>query len=163
MQIFTPLRSSIEKLSTHVRSLRLWVLELVAWWVLHCGDRTDRIGMQRDIRAARREVRELIFLTMVSRMTFQRRARKWMRPPSACSGFRYVQRRLNLIRLYTRGVRLRTLRDIRDVLDDFERIVERAIKRVPKGVCTGRLAIVAAPWRRAFAAIAPAAEGADTS
>jgi hypothetical protein len=139
MQIFTPLRSSIERFKAHVRSLRLWVLELVAWWVLHCGDRADRISMQRDIRAARREVRELVFLSMVSRMTFQRRARKWMRPPSARSGFRYAQRRLNLIRLYTRGIRLRTLRDIRDVLDDFERVVQRAIRRVPKFISTGRL------------------------
>lgn len=76
MQTFTPLRSSIERFTTRIRSLRLWELELVAWWVSHQGDRADRIGMQRDIRAARREVRELIFLSMVSRMTFQKRARK---------------------------------------------------------------------------------------
>ena len=141
MQIFTPLRSSIEKFSAHVRSLRLWVLEVYAWWVLGFGTREERIGLRRDIADARREVRELVFLSMVSRMTFQRRARKWMRPPSARTGFRYAQRRLNLIRLYTRGLKLRSLRDIRDVLNDFERVVQRAIARVPKGVCTGRLII----------------------
>ncbi|MBT9446515.1 MAG: hypothetical protein IV086_12510 [Hyphomonadaceae bacterium] len=141
MQIHKPLRSSIEKFKTHVRSLRIWVLEVFAWWVLGFGTREERIGLRRDIRDARREVRELIFLSMVSRMTFRKRARKWMRPPSARSGFRYAQRRLNLIRLYTRGIRLKTLRDIRDALNDFERIVQRAIARVPKSISTGRLII----------------------
>jgi hypothetical protein len=164
MQIHLPLRKSIQKFKAHVRSLRLWVLELYAWWVASFGSQEDRIGLRRDIRDARREVRELLFLTMVSRMSFQRRARRWMRPPSARSGFRYAHRRLNLIRLYTRGVRLKTLRDIRDVLNDFDRIVTRAIARVPKGVCTGRLRIVAAAMCvRRFAGPTPAAEGADTS
>ncbi len=164
MQITKPLRNGIETFKTHVRSLRLWVLELYAWWVLSFGDRAERIGLRGDIREARREVRELLFLTMVSRMTFQRRARKWMRPPSARNGFIYVQRRLNLIRLYTRGIKLRTLRDIRDVLNNFDHIVERAVARVPKGVCTGRLAIVAPPaCACGFTAPAPATEGADTS
>ena len=141
MQITRPLRSSIEKIRTHVRSLRLWVLEVFAWWVLGFGTREERLGLRRDIADARREVRELVFLSMVSRMTFQRRARRWMRPPSAHTGFRYAQRRLNLIRLYTRGLKLGSLRDIRDALNDFERIVQRAIARVPKGVSTGRLII----------------------
>ena len=164
MQITKPLRSSIDTFKTHVRSLRLWVLELFAWWVLSFGSRAERIGLRSDIRHARREVREVLFLTMVSRMTFQKRARRWMRPPSARTGFRYAQRRLNLIRLYTRGIRLGSLRDIRDVLNDFERIVEGAIARVPGAVCTGRLTIVAAPaWIRDVTAPAPATEGADTS
>ena len=164
MQIHLPLRSSIETYRAHVRSLRLWVLELFAWWVLSFGSRAERIGLRRDIRDARREVRELLFLTMVSRMTFQKRARKWMRPPSARTGFRYAQRRLNLIRLYTRRIRLRSLRDIRDVLNDFERIVQGAIAWVPGAVCTGGLAIVAPPAPVfAFTAPAPATKGADTS
>ncbi|MBT9445762.1 MAG: hypothetical protein IV086_08700 [Hyphomonadaceae bacterium] len=141
MQITRPLRNSIEKFSAHVRSLRLWVLEVFAWWVLGFGTRAERVGLRRDIADARREVRELVFLSMVSRMTFQRRARKWMRPPSARTGFRYAQRRLNLIRLYTRGLKLRSLRDIRDVLNNFDRVVQRAIARVPKSITTGRLII----------------------
>ena len=155
MQIFTPLRSSIETFKAHVRSLRLWVLELFAWWVLAFGTRDERIGLRRDIRDARREVRELLFLTMVSRMTFQKRARRWMRPPSARVGFRYAQGRLNLIRLYTRGIRLGSLRDIRDVLNDFDRVVQNAMARVPKSISTGGLVITRSvgdlahvtPWR----------------
>lgn len=164
MQIATPLRSSIDKISAHVRSLRAWVLELFAWWVLSFGGREDRIGLRRNIRDARREVRDFLFLAMVSRMTFQRRARWRMRPPSVRQGFRYTQRRLNLVRLYARGIRLRTLRDIRDVLNDFERIVVRAIARVPRAMCTGGLVIAAAPEPVCgFAVLAPVAEGADTS
>jgi hypothetical protein len=139
MQIYKPLRSSIQRFRAHLRSLRMWVLEVYAWWVLGFGSREDRIELRREVAEARREVRELIFLTMVSRMTFQRQARRWMRPPSARSGFRYAQRRFNMMRLYTRGIRLRTLRDIRDVLKNFERIVEKAIARVPKRMTTGRL------------------------
>jgi hypothetical protein len=139
MQITRPLRSSVEKFSAHVRSLRMWVLELFAWWVLAFGDRARRIELRRDIRFARREVRELIFLSMVARMTFQRRARRWMRPPSVRRGFRFAPRRLNLVALYTRGIRLGTIRDIRDVLTDFDRVVAKAIARVPKSITTGRL------------------------
>jgi hypothetical protein len=141
MQITKPLRSSIDKIKIHVRSLRVWVLELFAWWVLAFGSSAERISLRRDIREARSQARELIFLMMISRMTFQKHARQWMRPPSARSGFRYAHRRLNLVRLYTRGIRLRSLRDIRDVLNDFERVVQRAIKRVPKTVATGSLVI----------------------
>jgi hypothetical protein len=145
MQITKPLRSSIEKLRAHVRSLRVWVLELFAWWVLSFGNREERIGLRSDIRDARRQVRELIFMTMVSRMTFPKWARRWMRPPSARFGFRYAQRRINLVRLYTRGVRLKSIRDIRDALHDFESIVRRAIGRVPKVICTGALRSVGDP------------------
>lgn len=164
MQITKPLRNNIEKIKAHVRSLRVWVLELFAWWVLSFGQRSDRITLRRDIRDARREVRDLLFMTMVSRMTFQKRTRKWMRPPSARSGFRYAHRRLDLIALYTRGIKLRSLRDIRDVLNDFEHVVERAIARVPTGVCTGRLVICASRAPAcSFTAPAPATQGADTS
>ncbi len=164
MQISKPLRNSIETFKAHVRSLRLWVLELYAWWVLSFGDRAERIGLRGDIREARREVREVLFLTMISRMTFQKSARKWMRPPSARSGFRYAHRKLNLIRLYTRGIRLKSLRDIRDVLSKFDRIVERAIVRVPKAICTGRLIITRSVGAPADVALPTAAVGApDTS
>jgi hypothetical protein len=141
MQIHKPLRNSIARFKAHIRSLRMWVLEVCAWWVLGFGTREDRIELRREVSEARREVRELIFLTMVSRMTFQRHARRWMRPPSVRMGFRFAQRRLHMMRLYTRGIRLRTLRDVRDVLNNFERVVAKAIARVPKSITTGRLVL----------------------
>jgi hypothetical protein len=141
MQITKPLRSSIVRFKAHLRFLRMWVLEAYAWWVLGFGTREDRIELRREVSEARREVRELIFLTMVSRMTFQRHARTWMRPPSVRSGYRFAQRRLHMMRLYTRGIRLRNVRDVRDVLNNFERVVAKAIARVPKSITTGRLVL----------------------
>lgn len=95
-------------------------------------------------------------------MTSQKRARRWMRAPAARSGFRYAQRRLTVIRPTTRGLRLKSLRDIGDVLTDFDRIAGRAVARVPRGVCAGKLMIAEAP-APSLAFAAPAPRGADTS
>lgn len=164
MQIRRPLRQHIETYRAAAQSLRLWVVELLAWWAATFGDRNARLEVQRATIEARAQTRELVFLMMVSRMTFQRRQRSWMRPPSARRGFRYAQRRLNLIRLYTRGLTLGSLKDIRRVLDDIEAIVARLIARVPGFVTTGALVAVAPP-RIAMICNAPpfCAEAADTS
>jgi hypothetical protein len=79
-------------------------------------------------------------------------------------GFRYRFRALRVERIYTRGLKLKSLKDIRAVLDNFERVVTRAIARVPKHVATGGL-IAVAPPRISFASAANthAPEGADTS
>ena len=140
------------------------MVELLAWWVMTFGDRTARIALQRDVIEARRETRELVFMAMVARMTFQKRRARWQRPPSARAGFRYAVRALRAQRIYARGLKLKTLKDIRAVLDDFERIVKRAIARVPRHVSTGGLVAVAPPALTfTCAAPAPATEGADTS
>ncbi|KAF0187368.1 MAG: hypothetical protein IV086_05530 [Hyphomonadaceae bacterium] len=164
MQIHRPLQHHIAKLTAAARALRLWVVELLAWWVMTFGDRAARIALQHDIIEARRQTRDLVFMAMVARMTFQKRRQGWMRPPSARAGFRYACRTLRVQRIYTRGLKLTTLRDIRRVLDNFERIVERAVARVPKHVSTGGLVAVAPPAAAlGFNAPAHAPEGADTS
>jgi hypothetical protein len=164
MHIHRPLQHHIAELTAAARALRLWVVELVAWWVMTFGDRQARIALQHDVIEARRETRELVFMAMVARMTFQKRKRGWMRPPSARRGFRYAFRSLRVQRIYTRGLRLKTLKDIRRVLGDLDRIVARAIARVPKHVATGRLVAVAPPVDGfSLAAPAPATESADTS
>ncbi len=164
MQIHRPLQHQIARITAAARALRLWVVELLAWWVMTFGDRTARIALQHDIIDARRETRELVFMAMIARMRFQKRKAQWMRPPSARAGFRYRFRSLRVLHIYTRGLRLKTLKDIRAVLDDFERIVKRAVARVPKHVSTGGL-VAAAPPARTFAgaAVTHAPEGADTS
>jgi hypothetical protein len=164
MQIHRPLQHQIAKLTTAARALRLWVLQLLAWWVMTFGDRNARIALQNEVIEARRQTRDLVFMAMVARMTFQKRNARWMRPPTARAGFRYTQRTLRVQKIYTRGLRLRTLKDIRGVLNNFERIVERAIAKLPKHVVTGGLVAVAPPaltFLRAGTAHAP--EGADTS
>jgi hypothetical protein len=164
MQIFTPVTQT--DLKACAQSLRLWLMEVVAWMVEAIGFREGRKALHDMRIEARSELRELIFLMMCQRMRFRKteKSRRWMRPPSAPRGFRYAHRRLDMVRLYTRGIALRTFAQMRRVLDDLERIVARAIARVPKGVCTGRLTIVAAPaCVFGFTAPAPAAKGADTS
>ncbi|KAF0186557.1 MAG: hypothetical protein IV086_09620 [Hyphomonadaceae bacterium] len=141
MQIFSPVTRT--DLKAHAQSLRLWLLEIAVWLVEAIGFREGRIALNRHRVEARRELRELIFLMMCARMRFRKEdtRRRWMRPPSTPRGFRYVQRRLDMVRLYTRGIALKSFTAMRRALDDLERIVTRAIARVPKGVSTGRLII----------------------
>ena len=141
MQIHLPLRQHIAKYRALAQSLRLWVMEVFAWWVTMFGDRAARLDVQRATIEARAQTRDLIFLMMVSQMTFRRRERAWMRPPSVQRGFRYAWRSVRPLRLYTRGLNLKSLKDIRRVLDDIERIVARLIARVPRTISTGRLVI----------------------
>ncbi len=164
MQIRRPLRQHIAKYRAAAQSLRLWVMEVFAWWVAMFGDRNARLEVQRETIEARAQVRDLVFVMMVSRMTFQRREHGWMRPPSARRGFRYAWRSIRPRRIYTRGLELRSLKDIRRVLDDIDAVVTRLIARVPKSAATGALVAVAPP-RLTLACNAPprCAEAADTS
>ena len=164
MQIFTPVTRS--DLQAHAQSLRLWLMEIAVWLVEAIGFREGRIALNKHRIEARRELRELIFLMMCARMRFRKtdRRRRWLRPPSTPAGFRYAHRRIDMVRLYTRGTALKSFAEMRRALDDLDRIVERAMARVPKGTSTGRHVIVAAPPPVfGFTASTPAAEGADTS
>ncbi|KAF0176527.1 MAG: hypothetical protein FD124_2490 [Alphaproteobacteria bacterium] len=164
MQIFTPVTRT--DLQAHAQSLRLWLLEIAVWLVEAIGFREGRIALNRHRIEARRELRELIFLMMCARMRFRRteRRRRWMCPPSTPCGFRYAQRRINMVRLYTRGIALKTFAEMRTALDELDRIVERGIARVPRAMSTGGLRICTPPAVRAvFVAPAAAALGADTS
>ncbi len=164
MQIFTPVTRT--DLKAWAQSMKLWLVEIVAWLVEAIGFREGRIALHRHRVETRRELRELIFMMMCARMRFRKhdRRRHWLRPPSAPCGFRYAYRRIDMVRLYTRGIALKTFADMRRTLDDLDRIVDRAIARVPKSVSTGRLTISASPIVGAvFAPPANVPEGADTS
>jgi hypothetical protein len=92
MQIFTPVTRT--DLKARVQSLRLWLMEVVAWMVEAIGFRKGRIALNKHRLEARRELRELIFLMMCARMRFRKadKRRRWMGPPSTPRGFRYVQK-----------------------------------------------------------------------
>ena len=139
MQIFTPVTRT--DLQAHAQSLRLWLPEIAVWLAEAIGFREGRITLNKHRLEARRELRQLIFLMMCQRMRFRKtdRRKRWLRPPSTPKGFRYAHRRLDMVRLYTRGIGLRTFADMRRALDDLDRIVTRAIARVPKSISTGRL------------------------
>jgi hypothetical protein len=141
MQIFTPVTRT--DLKACAQSLRLWLMEIAVWMVEAIGFREGRKALLEMRVEARRELRELIFLMMCARMRFRRtdRRRRWMRPPSTPAGFRYVQRRIDMVRLYTRGIALKTFAQMRRALEDLDGIAERAIARVPKFVSNGRLVV----------------------
>ncbi|TPW06497.1 MAG: hypothetical protein FD124_1674 [Alphaproteobacteria bacterium] len=124
MQIFTPVTRT--DLKACAQSLRLWLMEIAVWLV-----------------EARRELRQLIFLMMCARMRFRKteRRRRWMRPPSTPAGFRYAHRRIDMVRLYTRRISLRTFARMRRVLDNLDAVVKRAIAGVPKCITTGKLVL----------------------
>ncbi|KAF0179724.1 MAG: hypothetical protein FD160_1964 [Caulobacteraceae bacterium] len=163
MQIFSPVTRT--DLQAHAQSLRLWLLEIAVWLVEAIGFREGRIALNGMRIEARRELRRLIFLMMCARMRFRKTdtRRRWMRPPSAPRGFRYAFRRIDMVRLYTRGIALKDFAEMRRALDDLDTVVTRAIARVPKSVSTGRLVIVASMPVLHFITPTPAAEGADTS
>jgi hypothetical protein len=141
MQIFTPVTRT--DLQACAQSLRLWLMEIAVWLVEAIGFREGRIALHDMRIEARRELRELIFLMMCARMRFRKgeRRRRWLRPPSTPCGARYALKRIDMARLYTRGIALRSFAEMRRALDDLDRIVERAIARVPKCISTGRLVL----------------------
>ncbi|TPW08591.1 MAG: hypothetical protein FD124_333 [Alphaproteobacteria bacterium] len=100
-----------------------------------------RLLLQGCIRDARRDARDLIFLAMIARMDVRRPVSRTSRPPSVRRGFRYRLRRFRPARIFTRGIALRTLADIRAVLDDFDGVVERALRRLPKTRIAGAVVI----------------------
>jgi hypothetical protein len=165
MQVVRPLRHRREAYATAARELHLWLLQVMAWVASRVQlPRILRLDFQDDIRKARRDIRVLIFLGMCSRMTFHRRdIGKVTRRPHGIKG--YQRRHARLLRIYTRGIPLRTLRDMRDALKDFDVTVTRAIARLPKnGVAPGAIVtVIAVMIALGATAIAPAAEAADTS
>jgi hypothetical protein len=165
MQVVRPLRHRREVYATAARELHLWLLQVMAWVAARVSlPRILRVDFQDEIRKARRDIRVLIFLGMCSRMTFHRRdVGKITRRPHGAAG--YQRRHARLLRIYTRGIPLRTLRDMRDALKNFDVTIKRAIARLPKlGVTPGAIvAVLAVMMTMSVSALAPAAEAADTS
>ena len=165
MQVVRPLRHRREAYAAAARELHLWLLQVLAWVATRVRlPRILRLDFQDEIRKARRDIRVLIFLGMCSRMTFRRRDIGRIRfRPHGIDGYR--RRRARLLRIYTRGIPLRTLRDMRDALAKFDKVVKCAILRLPKrGVAPGAVvAVVAVVIALSTTALAPAAQAADTS
>jgi hypothetical protein len=156
MQIFTPVTRT--DLQACAQSLRLWLMEIAVWLVEAIGFREGRKALHDMRIEARRELRELIFLMMCARMRFRKTEKRmrWMRPPSTPSGFRYAHRRIDMVRLYTRGIALKSFAEMRTALDNLDGLVARAIARVPKSVSNGGLVLTRS-------GAAPAAAHAPTS
>jgi len=148
-------------------ALRLCVLTLVAWLAGAIPSRALKLVLQQCIRDARQDVKTLVFAKMLWRA---RHYPDHLRPdaqPAATSappGFRLRRRRVTIFRLCTRGLKLRTFRDIQRTLQNIDDVVTRALNRVPMTFVTQ---VLVAAWIPAcvFASCAPAraTEAADTS
>ena len=165
MHLLRPHRDTIEKIALFVRSLRLWTLELVALWVELFGGRAGRIDLRRRLRELRGDVRRAFFIAVVARMRLLRGATGTVRPRSAPPGARYRRRRTRFIRMVTRGVRLKSLADIRAALDDFETQAARAFARMPKRFLFGVLVAMNVDLflRAPLCAVSATADAHDTS
>ncbi|MDZ4777214.1 MAG: hypothetical protein SGJ23_10560 [Alphaproteobacteria bacterium] len=164
MQIARPLRHRRSAYAAAARDLHLWLLQVMAWLMARVRPpRFLRLDFQRDIRKARREIRMLVFLSMCSRMTFRVDRPVFTVRPHGMRGYR--RRRLRLLRAYMRGIALRTVRDMRDALRDFDKTVGRAIARLPKkgGVPGAIVTVLAVTIASSTNAPAPASVAADTS
>lgn len=176
MTIANPLIHKIAEFKLHAQSLRLWVLELLAWvagWASEMrilrndGNlRNAKKWLRDELAIVRRDIRDVLFLLVMANRAWRKKEKlPTTRPRNAAVGFRRVERKLNILKLYLRGIRLKTLEDMRTVLDDVDRYVARALKRFPrKGPAIFHIAPVAPPvWALICVAPAPAPDAADTS
>ena len=157
MQIAYPFRRHAAEVAAFIRSLRLWVLALLAH-VLGEGDRATRLWLRAELRAARSEVRTAVLCRTALLLWLPAgRAPPWRRPVNTRRGFRYAVRRTRMIRLVTRGLRLKTFADLRRALDDLDRLALRGVMLIrtkprPRG-----------GWRIVRARATPCADRATTT
>ena len=164
MQIARPLRHRRAAYAAAARDLHLWLLQVVAWLMTHVRlPRAWRLDFQKDIRIARRDIRRLIFLSMCSRLTFRVDRPDVPRRPHGVLDFQ--RRHPRIVLAFTRGIPLRTVREMRDALEKFDTVVKRAIARLPKnGATPGAIVgVIVVVIGLSTSASAPAAEIADTS
>ena len=164
MQIAKPLRHRRAAYAAAAREIHLWLLQVLAWVAARVRlPRVLRLDFQDEVRKARRDIRKLIFLSMCSRLTFRRDPPTFTHHPHGLLG--YQRRKLRIIHAFTRGIPLRTLADMRDALADLDKVVKRALARLPKtGATPGAIVtVLAVTIALGVQIIARATEAADTS
>ena len=164
MQIIRP-RDFSREIADALANLRLWFLSVVEWIAEFAPlPRDARLWLQRQLIYTRRELRVMFAAAIVSRMRIVERPYRRSHRRKMPRGFRWAHRCAPAVRFFTRGIRLRTLKDMRRAIDDFDAIVTRAFKRLPRDLRGGVLVMTFAPvLQRASFNLAPAAEAADTS
>jgi hypothetical protein len=164
MQVVRPLRHRRDAYAAAARDLHLWLLQVIAWLMQRVRlPRAWRLEYQGDIGTARRDIRRLIFLSMCSRLTFTVGGSNFTRRPNGVLGYR--RRRARIVHAFTRGIPLRTVAQMRDVLAKFDKVVKCAIARLPRnGAVPGAVVtVIAVAIALSTTALAPAKEAADTS
>ena len=130
----TPAADLLHFWTTHIQSLRLWVMQLVAWLAAVTGDREMRILARNNLRQVRKEVRFLL----TARLGIECREGRIKPKPIRFGGKnpeidRHISRR-RFVRFTLRGVCLRTLSDCKHVLDHVEACIARCAFRLVSGV-----------------------------
>ncbi|MBL8559306.1 MAG: hypothetical protein JNM47_11335 [Hyphomonadaceae bacterium] len=164
MQIAKPLRHRRAAYAAAAREIHLWLLHVLAWVAARVRlPRVLRLDFQQEVRKARRDIRKLIFLSMCSRLTYRRDPPSFTHHPHGMLG--YQRRKIRIIHAFTRGIRLRTLADMRDALADLDKVVKRALARLPEsGATPGAIVtVLAVTIALGVQIIARATEAADTS
>ena len=120
--------------TTHIQSLRLWVMQLVAWLATATGSRDMRLMARRDLRELRKEIRFLF----TARFGIDYREGRLKPKPIRFGGKnpdidRRIPRR-RFVRFSLRGVCLETLADCKRVLDHVEAWIARCARQLVQGV-----------------------------
>ncbi len=156
----TPHLPDIAFLDRATHSLRLWVLDVLAMLADLMGG-----GFRAAVRAATRDACADVKLLVVGYAVQHRLAAAPLaseRRHGAPRGFRYARARRGL-RAFTRGVRVKTLDDVRRVLGDLETAVARMVARFARARVRRRLVAVASGAARVASACVRSPCADDTS
>jgi hypothetical protein len=164
MQIIRP-RDFSREIADALANLRLWFLSVVEWIAEFAPlPRDARLWLQRQLIYTRRELRVMLAAAIVSRLRIVERPHRRSHRRKMPRGFRWAHRCAPAVRFFTRGIRLRTLKDMRQVIDDFDAVVTRAFKQLPRDLRGGVLVMTYVQKLPPVCFdITPATEAADTS
>jgi hypothetical protein len=151
-------KPDIARVNAIAQLLRLWVLEIVAWVSGLAG-----VKFRPDIAEEVRAAKLCVFLHAVARCPARGRAIRTAQAHSARRGHR-ITRPGGALRVWTRGVKIRGLKQLRALLEDMEPAIAVMVKRLMRPSIVMRLIADAPGVERCVAVtFAPAPEGADTS
>jgi hypothetical protein len=128
--------------TSYARSLRLWVLDFVAWLATVLQWRDLRVLARADLRHLRAEVRFLLVTRLAIAMQEGLIAPKQTQPVFSRRHVDLFLSRRRFTRFALRGVRLETLDQCRCVLDRLEAVALRCARNLDGGV-----AVRALHWR----------------
>jgi hypothetical protein len=133
-------------------------MEVVAWLATLIG-----VKFRPDIREEVHAAKLCVFLNAIARCPQRGRAIRAGRARAAPMGVRFQDQR-SALRTYTRGVKIRGIRELRDLLDDMEPAIARMVKRLERYSVVVR-AVAFAPPAEVLASVAQdhAPTPADTS
>lgn len=127
--------------TAYARSLRLWVLELVAWMATVTQWRGLRLKVREDLRHLRSEIRFLLATRVAIDMRAGRLKPRWRGYSRNNPAFDRALPRRRFLRHAVRGVRLRSFADVRRVLDNLDAHVARCARNLREGVAERGLVV----------------------